>query len=67
MNYETAMKYESLWLQGGVDAIEDFDTLRQVVEALYTDEANITLDWKSAKVEVTHKEIKNYRVVYNWI
>lgn len=67
MRYEEAMEREARFRLYGVDAIGDFHQLLQVVQALYSEDANIILDWKNDTVKVIHESVKGDWATYKWI
>jgi hypothetical protein len=66
MTYELANEREMFFRLYGVDAIEDFRLLQEVVEALYAD-ANIILNYNESQVQVVSENIRNGMVTYTWI
>jgi hypothetical protein len=66
MTYELANERELFFRQYGVEAIENFALLREVVQALYED-ANIILDYNEGLVKVVSENIKNGMITYRWI
>ena len=62
-----AMEREARMRLYGVDPIEDFTTLLQVVQTLYTENANIVLDWKNSVVKITHEAYDGDWATYRWI
>ena len=64
MNYTQARERETYFVRYGVDAIEDFALLLEVVETLYGVNANIILDWKAELVTVSYD---NKTLTYRWL
>jgi hypothetical protein len=55
---------ETYFVRYGVDAIQDFALLLQVVNTLYGDNANIILNWVEETVTVSYD---NNTLTYRWI
>jgi predicted Mrr-cat superfamily restriction endonuclease len=67
IDYTEAMEREARFRLYGIDPIGDFHQLLQVVQALYSEDANIIIDWKAETVKVIHESIKGDWATYRWI